>query len=95
MSIAVSTACDTVLRGYEKKDRLTCPDSSDLPTDEVEAKIEEVKTKVREAKEQHPDKVVWAVKGGSMWLVPTYRPIEEWRPVAIRELPEMRWSWHQ
>lgn len=24
--------------------------------------------------------------GGSVWLVPTYKPFEEWKPVAVRDL---------
>jgi 2',3'-cyclic-nucleotide 3'-phosphodiesterase len=24
--------------------------------------------------------------GGSLWLVPTFKPIEEWKPVAERKL---------
>jgi 2',3'-cyclic-nucleotide 3'-phosphodiesterase len=24
--------------------------------------------------------------GGSLWLVPTFKPIEEWKPIAVRQL---------
>ncbi|KAK5120967.1 hypothetical protein LTR85_005751 [Meristemomyces frigidus] len=65
---------------------------SDMPEDEVEAKLDDVHKKVQEAKQQHPDSIT--AKGGSVLLVPTHKPIEEWKSIAVRQLPEMEWTWH-
>jgi len=65
--------------------------SSEVPVDEVEAKLHEVGEKVQYAKERYPDSK--AASGGEIWLVPTYKAIEDWKPIAIRQLPEMKWEW--
>ncbi|KAK0871702.1 hypothetical protein LTS02_001766 [Friedmanniomyces endolithicus] len=64
---------------------------SEVPVDEVEAKLHEVGEKVQYAKERYPDSK--AASGGEIWLVPTYKAIEDWKPIAIRQLPEMKWEW--
>jgi 2',3'-cyclic-nucleotide 3'-phosphodiesterase len=28
--------------------------------------------------------------GGSIWLVPTYKPIDEWQPIAVKHLVDPR-----
>lgn len=65
--------------------------SSDLPEDEVQGKLDEVHSQISQAKRANPASVT--AKGGEIWLVPTYKPIEEWRPIARRELHWVEWEW--
>ena len=65
--------------------------SSDLPEDAVRGKLGEVEKTVQEAKKQHPGST--SAKGAAIWLVPTFKPIEEWQPIAKRDLPRVEWSW--
>ena len=61
-----------------------------MPEDEAKKKFEEVYEKVQEAKQNSQSKTA---KGAVIWLVPTYKTIEEWKPVAKRHLPDTEWSW--
>lgn len=66
--------------------------SSDLPEDEVRIKLDEVNSKISQAKQANPDSLT--AKGAEIWLVPTYKPIEEWQPIAKREVPYgVQWEW--
>ncbi|KAF2722552.1 2, 3 cyclic phosphodiesterase [Polychaeton citri CBS 116435] len=31
---------------------------------------------------------------GEVWVVPTYRPLSDWKPVARRRLDNVRWIWN-
>ncbi|KAI6817107.1 hypothetical protein KC340_g14791 [Hortaea werneckii] len=65
---------------------------SDLPEDEVRIKLDEVNSKISQAKQANPDSLT--AKGAEIWLVPTYKPIEEWQPIAKREVPYgVQWEW--
>ncbi|KAK6395403.1 hypothetical protein LTR65_000874 [Meristemomyces frigidus] len=64
---------------------------SSLPGDEVTAKLDAVNKTVREAKRHYPDS--HTAKGGLILLVSTHKPIEEWAPIATRQLPGMEWTW--
>ncbi|KAI6894247.1 hypothetical protein KC334_g12287 [Hortaea werneckii] len=65
---------------------------SDLPEDEVRIKLDEVNSKIFQAKQANPDSLT--ANGGEIWLVPTYKPIEEWQPIAKREVPYgVQWEW--
>ncbi|KAK3696550.1 hypothetical protein LTR37_017892 [Vermiconidia calcicola] len=61
---------------------------SDLPEHEIQAKLDDVKAKISEAKQGAA-----SAKGGAIWLVPTFKDVDDWQPVAKRELPDMEWSW--
>jgi len=62
-----------------------------LPQQIVHDHLEEVYIKIKQAKQRVPGSNT--AKGGTICLIPTYKPIEEWKPEAIRELPNMEWSW--
>ncbi|RMX74663.1 hypothetical protein D0869_12368 [Hortaea werneckii] len=65
---------------------------SDLPEDEVQIKLDEVHSKISQAKQANPESLT--AKGGEIWLVPTYKPIEEWQPIAKREVRyAVQWEW--
>ncbi|KAI7299710.1 hypothetical protein KC315_g17510 [Hortaea werneckii] len=65
---------------------------SDLPEDEVRIKLDEVNSEISQAKQANPDSLT--TKGGEIWLVPTYKPIEQWQPIAKREVPYgVQWEW--
>ncbi|RMY39011.1 hypothetical protein D0865_12943 [Hortaea werneckii] len=65
---------------------------SDLPEDEVQIKLDEVNSEISQAKQANPESLT--ARGGEIWLVPTYKPIEEWQPIAKREIPYgVQWEW--
>ncbi|KAI6900177.1 hypothetical protein KC318_g8590, partial [Hortaea werneckii] len=65
---------------------------SDLPEDEVQRKLDEVNSTIFQAKQANPESLT--AKGGEIWLVPTYKPIEEWQPIAKREVSYgVQWEW--
>ena len=65
--------------------------SSDLPEAEVQVKLDEVNKSIREVKQQQAGSKT--AKGASIWLVPTYKAIDEWTPIAKRQLPDVEWEW--
>ncbi|GAB7361197.1 hypothetical protein MBLNU230_g1228t1 [Neophaeotheca triangularis] len=65
---------------------------SDLPTQSVEKALPEIENQIELAKSKHPG--CETAKGGWLVLVPTHKPVEEWTPVAWRELPGVQWEWH-
>lgn len=64
---------------------------SDLPIPILQGQLEDVHVKITKVKQRSPNSDT--AKGGAIWLVPTYKPIEGWKPEAIRELPKTEWSW--
>lgn len=52
--------------------------------EEVEATIEEAKNESRGA---------LSALGAEIWLVPTYKDIDDWLPVAVRKLERVQWRW--
>ncbi|KAI7152821.1 hypothetical protein KC349_g8753 [Hortaea werneckii] len=65
---------------------------SDLPEDEVRIKLDDVNSKISQAKQANPESLT--AKGGEIWLVPTYKPIEGWQPIAKRVIPYgVQWEW--
>lgn len=65
--------------------------SSDLPESETQAQLEDVNQKIQRVKQRYPDSRT--TKGGLVCLVSTHQPINEWKPIAIRHLSEMEWTW--
>ena len=66
-------------------------DSSDLPSDEVRSKLHQINAKIESVKQQHLDRA--SAEGGAIWLVPTHKDIEDWKPVATRQLKNIEWHW--
>ncbi|KAK4901899.1 hypothetical protein LTR49_027184 [Elasticomyces elasticus] len=66
-------------------------DNSDVSESHVAEKLTEVIDAIQDAKQQNADSKT--TTGGSIWLVPTFKAIDDWKPVAIRQLPSMRWVW--
>ncbi|KAI7170056.1 hypothetical protein KC343_g11540 [Hortaea werneckii] len=65
---------------------------SDLPEEEVQLKLDEVHSTISQVQQANPESL--STKGGEIWLVPTYQPIEEWQPIAKREIPYgVEWEW--
>ncbi|KAK3615621.1 hypothetical protein LTR56_026479 [Elasticomyces elasticus] len=64
---------------------------SDVSESHVAEKLTEVIDAIQDAKQQNADSKT--TTGGSIWLVPTFKAIDDWKPVAIRQLPSMRWVW--
>ncbi|KAI6799124.1 hypothetical protein KC332_g16459 [Hortaea werneckii] len=65
---------------------------SDLPEEEVQLKLNEVDSEISQVQQANPESL--STRGGEIWLVPTYRPIEEWQPIAKREIPYgVEWEW--
>ena len=65
--------------------------SSDLPPEEVRSKLNEVQEELHGMKQTQPD--CTTAKGAEIWLVETFKDIEEWRPIARRKLSDVEWSW--
>ncbi|KAK5167997.1 uncharacterized protein LTR77_006564 [Saxophila tyrrhenica] len=66
-------------------------ESSDLPQSDVQAVLGQVKADIWEARRPNPDSTT--AKGAEIWLVPTFTTIEDWTPVATKELPDVEWTW--
>ncbi|KAK5691202.1 hypothetical protein LTR97_011854 [Elasticomyces elasticus] len=64
---------------------------SDASEDHVEEKLTKVNDAIQDVRQQYPDSKT--TTGGSIWLVPTFKAIDDWKPVAIRQLPSMKWVW--
>ena len=67
--------------------------SSELASDQVSAKLDDVKAAIQQVQAKTKDAAALTARGAEVWLVPTYRPINEWRPVARRKLEGVTWSW--
>ncbi|KAK3615575.1 hypothetical protein LTR56_026507 [Elasticomyces elasticus] len=65
--------------------------NSDASEDHVEEKLTKVNDAIQDAKQQCSNSKI--TTRGSIWLVPTFKAIEDWKPVAIRQLPSMKWVW--
>lgn len=65
--------------------------SSDLPKEDIEVKLDEVKAKIQETKQTYRDATT--AKGGSIWLVSTFKDLDEWEPEARREVSDIEWNW--
>ena len=77
-------------------DSQTCWDlaSADLPKSDVEKYVDELQEDCRKAGrsvESHDDGTV--AKGGSIVLVDTSKPIDQWDIIAERALPDVKWEW--
>ncbi|KAK4902149.1 hypothetical protein LTR27_001051 [Elasticomyces elasticus] len=66
-------------------------DNSDVSEGHVEEQLTKVNDAIQDARQQYPDSKT--TTGGSIWLVPTFKAIDDWKPVAIRQLPSMKWVW--
>ncbi|KAI4728243.1 2, 3 cyclic phosphodiesterase [Aureobasidium sp. EXF-10728] len=67
---------------------------ADLPKSDVEKLVPEIQEDCRKAGrsvEAHDDGTV--ANGGSIVLVDTSKPIDQWKPIATRALPYIRWEW--
>lgn len=70
--------------------------SSELPKQEVEAKLDEIQSKVQKVRDRTVTQESGkgsSFTGGSIWLVPTYKKIDEWEPIATRTLQDVKWTW--
>ena len=65
--------------------------SSDLSEPEVRVKLRDVYGLIRSAMEEEPKALT--AKGAEIWLVPTYKPLSEWQPIAQRKLDDIEWVW--
>lgn len=65
--------------------------SSDLPRDEIRSKLKEVSSRIQEVKQTHEGAT--SAKGGSIWLVSTFKDLDKWQPEAGRELADVEWGW--
>lgn len=68
--------------------------SADLPASEVQALLKSLEEDCRKAArciQADDDGVV--VKGGSLVLVDTSKPIDQWDIIAERDLPSLLWAW--
>ena len=65
--------------------------SSDLPQDEVSAKMDDVREAIQKA--QEGDSQALTATGAEIWLVPTHLDIDDWKPIARRTVEGARWSW--
>lgn len=65
--------------------------SSDLPPDEIRSKLDEINAKIQEVKQGKQG--CKTARGAEIWLVETFKDIEDWQPVARRQLPNVEWSW--
>lgn len=65
--------------------------SSDMSQDSVRARLAEVSANVQTARSQCPD--ARTAKGAEVWLVPTFKGIDDWQPVAKLEMPDVEWTW--
>jgi len=64
-------------------------DSGDVPIDKetlakITAVVEEAGVELGSSATGDGERNGW--DGGTIWLVPTHRPIREWKPIATREL---------
>ena len=66
--------------------------SCDLPEDEIESKLGDVKAKIEEVKKESSG--CTTATGGSIWVVPTFKDVGEWQPIGKRELPDVEWIWN-
>ena len=67
--------------------------SSDLSREEVLARLDNIKAKIRETRESMGSDCLTA-RGASIWLVPTFKDVGEWSPIATRELDaDIEWEW--
>ncbi|THX25281.1 2, 3 cyclic phosphodiesterase [Aureobasidium pullulans] len=67
---------------------------ADLPKSDVEKHVDELQEDCRKAGrsvESHDDGTV--AKGGSIVLVDTSKPIDQWDIIAERALPDVKWEW--
>lgn len=65
-----------------------------MPKSEVEKLVLDIQEDCRKAGrsvESHDDGTV--ANGGSIILVDTSKPIDQWTPIATRVLPYVRWEW--
>lgn len=70
---------------------LTDGQSSDLPQEELNAKMDDVRAMLRKAHEENPE--AFKATGAEIWLVPTHLDIDDWKPIAKRKVEGAQWSW--
>lgn len=60
----------------------------------MQLKVDEVTSKISQVQQANPESL--STKGGEVWLVPTYKPMAEWQPIAKREIPYgVEWEWQR
>jgi hypothetical protein len=67
--------------------------SSDIPPNEAKKTLDGLVEKVQEVKRENEG--CSRARGAEIWLVPTFKGIGEWKPVAVRKLDkeEVEWVW--
>lgn len=66
--------------------------SSDLPSEDMKARLDSVNQAIQDATKGNPD--ACEAKGAEIWLVPTSaKPLTEWQPIARRKLDDVVWKW--
>ena len=65
--------------------------SSDMPPQSVSDEVERVYEAIRTVRKTH--EASHLATGATIWLVPTFKSVEDWKPVAVRHLPDVDWVW--
>ena len=67
--------------------------SSELSREEVISRLDKVQDLIRKTKDDIGAECLTA-RGGSIWVVPTFKDVGEWSPIAERQLDaSVKWSW--
>lgn len=69
---------------------LTVQCSSEISTDDLEGKTSDVHAAITAARAEQE---VRDAMGAEIVLVPTFKHVDEWQPVASRQLPNVKWQW--
>lgn len=68
--------------------------SADMPASDVQKHIDELQDECRKAARRlEADDDGTVCSGGSIVLVDTSKPIDQWTPIAERALPHLKWVW--
>lgn len=67
------------------------PRSSHLSQDEMTSRLDRIKEVIAKAKVDAGDACLSA-NGGEIWLVPTFKDVGDWSPIAKRQI-ELEWRW--
>ncbi|KAK4560574.1 hypothetical protein LTR86_005771 [Recurvomyces mirabilis] len=64
---------------------------SGIPREEVVTKLDEVSAKIVDLTMKQSD--CRKANGAEIWLVPTFKSIDQWKPIARRRLEGVGWEW--
>ncbi|KAK3672244.1 hypothetical protein LTR78_007784 [Recurvomyces mirabilis] len=66
-------------------------ETSGISREEVLGKFDDVKAKIKDVKKRLPG--CRKATGAEIWLVPTFKTIDQWKPVARRRVEGVSWQW--